>query len=83
VQKRWLSDDRNNGAPAKEDVDQVGDDWRRQTFEANWKFWAIVQPKRVIAQMNMDEFKKMAEAGGLTVRTFEDPDDAMKWLEAQ
>ena len=59
--KKWLSDDRNNGAPPKEDLAWVNSNLQNDIATADWKFWAVVRPKSVTAQMNMDA--SMEKAG--------------------
>ena len=81
--KKWLSDDRNNAALSKEDMEWTQTDWHPRTIATGWKYWAIVLPKNIIGQMNMDYIIKRAAAEGLTVRPFTDPDEAMEWLENQ
>ena len=48
-----------------------------------WKFWAIVQPEKVLAQMGMEQLVKDYSAAGITAKFFTDPNEAMKGLEAQ
>jgi hypothetical protein len=78
-----LSDDRNNSALAQNDVAWSKTDWFPRVMKAGWKYWALVQPEKVIGQMNMDRIVKDYSEKGLTVKIFSDPDEAMKWLESQ
>ncbi len=79
---KWLSDDRNNGALPKEDSDWAQAEWFPQTRAAGWKYWALVQPEKVIGQMNMKHFTKLYADQGITVKVFSDPVQARKWLES-
>ncbi len=79
---KWLSDDRLNSVLRKEDMDWGAANWFPQTIKGGWKYWAIVQPEKVIAQMNMEQLAKNYGSMGLTVKFFSDPDAAMKWLES-
>ena len=81
--QKWLSDDRGNGALLPEDAEWATTTWSPRVMEANWKYWAIVMPEKVIGQMNMKQFIKMYSEMGVTVQTFTDPDEAMTWLESQ
>jgi hypothetical protein len=81
--QKWLSDDRNNSALAQEDVVWSKTDWFPRVMQAGWKYWALVQPEKVIGQTNMDRIVKEYSEKGLTVKIFSDPDEAMKWLESQ
>jgi hypothetical protein len=79
--KKWLSDDRNNGAMRDEDVAWGMTNWFPQTIQAGWKYWAIVQPEKVIAQMNMEALVEDFAKGGIAAKFFTDPDAAAKWLD--
>jgi hypothetical protein len=80
---KWLSDDRANGALPPEDLEWGDKIWFPMTVKAGWKFWALVQPEKVIGQMNMRRFVKLYGDRGVTVQVFSDPDEAMAWLEKQ
>ena len=81
--RKWLSDDRGLPALTAADMDWAHNTWFPQTAAAGWKYWAIVQPTKVIGKMNMDRLVKDYLAGGITARYFSDPDEAMSWLENQ
>ena len=81
--KKWLSDDRGNGALSKEDSDWALGVWQPRVMKAGWKFWAIVMPEKVIGQMNMRQWAKTYSENGIEVQIFSDPDEAMAWLESQ
>jgi hypothetical protein len=80
--QKWLSDDRTNTVVTKEDMDWGAVNWFPQTVQAGWKYWAIVQPEKTIAQMNMEKLAQEYAAMGVTAKFFSDPDAAMKWLES-
>jgi len=80
---KWLSDDRANTVMSPEDMEWGQKTWFPQTVAAGWKFWAIVQPEKVLAQMGMEQLVKDYSAAGITAKFFTDPDEAVKWLEAQ
>jgi hypothetical protein len=80
--QKWLSDDRTNSVVRKEDIDWGMVNWFPQTVEAGWKYWAIVQPEKVIAQMNMEQLAKHYATLGIEAKFFNEPDEAFKWLES-
>ena len=80
---KWLSDDRANTVMSQEDMSWGQTVWFPQTVAAGWKYWAIVQPAKVLAQMAMEDLVKAYSAAGITAKFFTDPDEAMKWLESQ
>lgn len=80
---KYLSEDTDNTVVTKEDAEWGTAVWTPRVIKAGWKYWAIVQPKKVIAQANMKEFAKMYAGMGVTVQMFSDTDSAMKWLETQ
>lgn len=79
---KWLSDDRNNPVLSQSDLDWGRSVWFPQTLEAGWKYWAIVRPKAALAQMTMDEEAKRYAEFGITTKFYDDPIEAMKWLES-
>ena len=81
--KKYLSEDTDNTVVAKEDAEWGTNVWSPRVIKAGWKYWAIVQPKKIIAQTNMKEFAKMYAGMGITVQMFSDADSAMKWLDTQ
>jgi hypothetical protein len=79
--KKWLSDDRTNSVMRPEDMEWGQTNWFPQTVQAGWKYWAIVQPAKAIAQMNMEELVKIYSQAGVVAKFFSDPEEAMKWLD--
>lgn len=79
---KWLSDDRANGALPPEDGAWAGQEWSPRALAAGWKHWAVVQPAKIIGQINMERFVKDSAARGLNARMFGDPEEAMRWLDA-
>ncbi len=80
---KWLSDDRLNTVLSKEDAEWGITNWIQPMVNAGWKYWAIVQPEKVIAQMNMGKLAKDYAALGITAKFFSAPDDALRWLKSQ
>jgi hypothetical protein len=80
---KWLSDDRNNGALSPADEIWGKDIWFPRVLRAGWKHWAIVQPEKVVGQLNMKRFKETYAKSGLNVQMFSDPELAEKWLVSQ
>ena len=80
---KWLSDDRKNTAIGKEDMEWTKTVWRPRVIEAGWKYWALVLPEKTVGQMAMKRIVQEYADTGVTVRIFSDPEEAMKWLEAQ
>jgi hypothetical protein len=78
---KWLSDDRKNPVLRKEDIEWSQAHWTVPMIQAGWKYWAIVQPEKAIAKMNMEKLAKFYEDKGVKVEFFTDPDNALKWLE--
>ncbi len=81
--QKWLSDDRGSTVLAQDDVSWGHDVWFPKTVEAGWKYWAIVRPEKVLARVTMERLVKEYAAAGVTAAFFEDPDEAMKWLEGR
>lgn len=80
---KWLSDDRANTVLSHEDGEWGRDHWLVPTAKAGWKHWAVVRPRKVLGQMSMERGAKEMLNIGINVRFFDDPDEAMRWLEAQ
>ena len=81
--QKWLSDDRSNTVLRPEDMEWGAVNWFPQTIEAGWKYWAIVQPEKIIAQTNMKKLVEDYGKMGVVAKFFTDSDEAMKWLERQ
>jgi len=79
---KWLSDDRANSALPKEDSEWGLNDWNPRVFANGWKYWAVVMPDKKIGQTNINWLMRENIAHGLVVQVFEDPDEALKWLES-
>lgn len=78
---KWLSDDRANGALPVEDTDWAEKTWFPRTKAAGWRHWSVVQPEKVIGQINMARFVKKYAQLGINARMFSDPDEAFQWLD--
>ena len=79
--QKWLSDDRFNAVLRPEDVDWSHQFWFPQTVQAGWKYWAIVQPDKVVGQVTMKGLASEYGRQGVTSKTFTDPDSALRWLD--
>jgi hypothetical protein len=78
---KWLSDNRANGAlPPDDEAWGVGV-WFPRALAAGWKHWGIVQPEKVIGQINMARFVSRYGEFGISARMFSDPDEALRWLD--
>ncbi len=81
--KKWLSDDLNCPVLKKEDTEWGDVNWFPQTVKAGWKYWAIVQPKKVLGKMSLEELVEKYSKAGILAKFFNEPDEAMRWLEGQ
>jgi hypothetical protein len=79
--KKWLSDDRLNGPLPVEDEEWATKTWFPQVKAAGWKYWAMVQPQKVVGQMNVARFVKMYSELGITAQIFTEVEPAFEWLE--
>jgi len=77
---KWLSDDRKNPAMTAEDQQWGTEVWQPLVMKAGWKYWAVCPSKHALGQMRMEKLAEKYSALGVTVKFFEDPDEAMKWL---
>jgi hypothetical protein len=78
---KWLSDDRANGALPPDDEAWASTVWSRRARAAGWRRWSIVQPAKLIGQINMARFVKLYTELGVDARMFSDPDEALRWLD--
>ena len=81
--QKWLSDDRKNVSLDKDDRNWTATVWRPRVIKAGWRYWALVLPEKIIGQMVMKGIIEEYANTGVTVKMFSDPDEAMRWLEAQ
>lgn len=79
---KWLSDDRGNGPLSPEDTEWSKTNWFPRAFEAGWKYWALVVPEDIYAQMNLKEFVDSYYEQGLRIMVFVEPDAALRWLDS-
>jgi hypothetical protein len=79
---KWLSDDRKNSALPPEDLKWGDEVWIPMALKAGWKYWALVQPEKVVGQMNMRRIVKMYADRGITANIFTEPVEAMTWLKS-
>jgi hypothetical protein len=56
--------------------------WFPRTFEAGWRYWAIVRPVKALPQIDMKRFIEDYAVRGLTTRVFNDAATALRWLES-
>jgi hypothetical protein len=77
---KWLSDDRGNGPLTQADSEWALTDWAPRVMAADWKYWAVVMPEKVVGQMNMRRWIATYAEKGVTAQAFTDPDEAMTWL---
>ena len=80
--KKWLSDDRRNGALHPEDGKWAMEVWSNRTIAAGWKYWAIVMPDAALGRANMRRFIREYADRGVEVKVFETKEDALEWLKA-
>ena len=80
---KWLSDDRGSAALRREDVEWAQTNWEDKILDKGWKYWAVVMPEKFMGQMTMKPIIERNEKMGLAVEVFNDPFDAMDWLERQ
>ncbi|HUN07195.1 MAG TPA: STAS/SEC14 domain-containing protein [Aggregatilineales bacterium] len=79
---KWLSDDRKNSALPTEDLVWSTTDWSVRCMQAGWKHWAIIMPDKTAGQLTMNRILKQYIETGFNVQVFDDPEEAMQWLES-
>jgi hypothetical protein len=79
---KWLSEDQSLLMLEKGSSDFSKVTWPKKTIEAGWKYWAIVQPKNIISQINIEKIVKYFNSLGVTAKFFTDVVEAMQWLES-
>jgi hypothetical protein len=77
---KWLSDDTYTLALSKEEYQWGVEYWFPETIKAGWKHWAIVQPNKIIAQLNMEKVVKEYKEQGINAKFFTEVDVAFNWL---
>ena len=77
----WLADLQAQSAVPPDDLEWTSRHWRPRMMAAGWKHWAIVQPTKIIGQVRMERVAKLFGEQGLDVRTFADPDEALRWID--
>lgn len=80
---KWLSDDRGNSAFRQEDIEWLQANWEPKVIENYWKYWALILPDKVVGKKNMESVINRYKSMGITLEIFDDPTEAMSWLEQQ
>ncbi|MCB0283545.1 MAG: hypothetical protein KDF60_13255 [Calditrichaeota bacterium] len=78
--KKWLSDDRLNPMLKPEDQKWAVDVWQPLILEAGWKYWSIILPDKMIGKMRMNMMAYQYSKMGVTVKTFNTPEQGLGWL---
>jgi hypothetical protein len=79
---KWLSDDRKNAQLSAEDNEWGRKVWFAETQAAGWKYWALVVPADMQAQMSLVEVVQNFTQLGVNTRVFTETDKALAWLES-
>jgi hypothetical protein len=79
--QKWLSDDRKNSTLTSEDLKWSTQDWLPRAVGAGWKYWGIIMPDKIAGQLNMNRIVK-ENLLSLVIQVFDDPEEAMRWLES-
>lgn len=79
---KWLSDDRKNSTLPTVDLEWSMNDWFYRVFELGWRNWAVIMPDKVFGQATMNRIMARNIQEGLNIKVFEDPDEALIWLES-
>ena len=78
---KWISDDRKNTVLEPDDETWARTVWFPEAQAAGWKFWAVCPPsERVIGQMQINRHARSYMQGGVEVKNFADPEEALAWL---
>jgi hypothetical protein len=77
---KWFSDDRKMPVMTPEDQQWGTEVWQPLILKAGWKYWAVVRPKHTLAAMRMEKLAEKYTMLGVTVKLFDEPDEAMRWL---
>lgn len=77
---KWLSDDRNHTVLSDEEEKWAQKEWFPLMQKAGWLYWAVVNPEKVVGQLQMKRNAQFMRIGGVTVATFSTVDEAMEWL---
>jgi hypothetical protein len=79
---KYLTDNRASGAVVNEDSEWSTQHFFPRAVAAGWKHWAIVLPVNVIGSIHLKrQAQVMSTHGFMNVKTFEDPREAMKWID--
>jgi hypothetical protein len=80
---RWLSDDRKHTVLDEADMAWGQTEWFPKVAALGWRYWAIVNPERLVGQMQMKNSAKTFQMmGNVEVRFFAQPGEALAWLKS-
>ena len=78
--KKWMSDDRNMFLIRPQDWDWGDEVWRPRVLLAGFKYWAVIVPSAAVGKLNVLRLIEHYRTVGVTVNTFQELEDGMKWL---
>lgn len=78
---KWLSDNRQVPPLSDADTEWINNTWIHNAVNAGWKYWALVVPSDVKAQMNLNDIVQQFYSMDVRIMVFTDPNEAMDWLE--
>jgi hypothetical protein len=77
---KWLSDDSEHGMLTPDENEWADRIWAPRVIKAGFKYWAVIPPYKGIAKVQMKRFIQEYLSRGITVRLFDNVDDAISWL---
>lgn len=80
---KWLSDDSDVVAIAKDDNAWGDEKWAPRVIKAGFKYWAVVMPKSALGSLMLKRFVSEYRERGVIVEPFDNVDAAIKWLESK
>ncbi len=80
---KWLSDDSDVVAIAKDDNAWGDEKWAPRVIKAGFKYWAVVMPKSALGSLMLKRFVNEYRERGVNVEAFDSVDAAIKWLESK
>lgn len=80
---KWLSDDKNNPRFSGVDYEWATKEWFPKVLAEGWKYWAVVLPEEIHAQMFLKHYSKLYSDFGLEVKLFTNHEDAFEWLKSK
>ena len=78
---KWLTNNKSGSAIPEEDFDWGINEWFPRAIKAGLKYWAVILPEKAVGKLSGKKMLDGALKHGISIKTFQTEEDALKWLD--